>query len=291
MTPFLDAFSDFIQTQPFRIIRLSEVRGDGLIETFEMTEANPCQDAYSVAKTFTMTAIGLLWDRGLLSLDEKITDILRDEISPETAQRMDPRWNRATVEQALTHRLGLPGGFLDIDVYDANTFGDDYLAYTLTYPLAYTPGEDARYSDGAFYLLSRIAAKKAGTTMDKFLWRELFYPLGFREMAWSTCPAGHPMGATGLYVRAEDMVKLGMVYLSGGAYRGKRILSGTWTKTAMEKEFALDWDDEHRVCFKGGMFGQKLMIVPGQNRAVALQAFGADSNVVLKWVRAYGDRD
>ena len=291
MTPFLTAFSEFIQTQPFRIIRLAEVRGDGEISTFEMTEANPCQDTYSVAKTFTMTAVGLLWDRGLLSLDEKLADLFRDEISPETEKKMDPRWNAVTVEHALTHRLGLPGGFLDIDVYDANDFGDDYLAYTLTYPLAYTPGEDARYSDGAFYLLSRAAAKKAGTTMDKFLWRELFYPLGFREMAWSACPKGHPMGATGLYIRAEDMVKLGQIYLSGGLYRGKRILSEEWTRMAMEKEFALDWDGEHRVCFKGGMFGQKLMIVPGQRRAAALQAYGADSNVVLNWVRAYGDRD
>ena len=84
------------------------------------------------------------------------------------------------------------------------------------------------------------------------------------------------------------MVKLGMVYLSGGTYRGRRILSEAWTKTAMEKGFALDWDPEHRICFKGGMYGQKLLIAPEQNRAVALQAYGADSSVVAEWVKNYG---
>ena len=69
MNRFLTDFEKFIKTQPFKIIRLSEVQNDGEIETYEMTEANPCQDTYSVAKTFVMTGIGLLWDRGRISLD------------------------------------------------------------------------------------------------------------------------------------------------------------------------------------------------------------------------------
>lgn len=287
MNRFLTDFAEFMKTQPFSIIRISEVQGDGEIETWDMIEANPCQDTYSVTKTFVMTAIGLLWDRGLVSLDEKIADILAEDISAETAAKMDPRWNLTTVEMALTHRIGLPGGFLDIDVCDAALFGEDYLAYTLTYPLAYTPGTDAKYTDGAFYLLSRVAARKAGTTLDKFLWPELFYPLGFREVAWSTCPHGHPIGGTGLYIGSRDMVKLGMIYRSGGLYRGRRILSEDWVKLAVEREFALDWDPEHRVYYKGGMFGQKLLVAPEQDRVVALQAYGADSDAVMRFVRDY----
>jgi len=76
MTRFLTDFADFIQTQPFKSICLSAVQGDGLIETWNMIETNPCQDTYSVSKTFTMTAIGLLWDRGHISLEEKIIDII-----------------------------------------------------------------------------------------------------------------------------------------------------------------------------------------------------------------------
>lgn len=287
MNRFLTDFAEFMTTQPFRIIRLSEVQGDGEIETYEMTEANACQDTYSVTKTFVMTGIGLLWDRGLISLDEKLVDILREDISPETEAKMDPRWNLATVEMALTHRLGLPGGFLDIDCCDVAEFGEDFLAYTLTYPLAYTPGTDAKYSDGAFYLLARAAAKRCGTTLDKYLWPALFYPLGFREAAWSCCPHGHPVGGSGLYIGSEDMVKLGMVYRSGGVYRGRRILSEDWVKLAVEREFALDWDPTHRVYYKGGMYGQKLLVAPEQDRVVALQSYGANSDAVMQWVRDY----
>ena len=58
-------------------------------------------------------------------------------------------------------------------------------------------------------------------------------------------------------------------------------------KMAIDREFALDWDDQHRVFFKGGMYGQKLLVAPEQDRAVALQAYGANSDAVMKWVRDY----
>ena len=44
MRQFLKDFAAFMEEQPFKIIRLSEVQGDGEIETWEMQEATPCQD-------------------------------------------------------------------------------------------------------------------------------------------------------------------------------------------------------------------------------------------------------
>ncbi|MBO4298144.1 MAG: beta-lactamase family protein [Clostridia bacterium] len=287
MSRFLKEIDAFIDTQPFDIIRLSQSYRGGEIETLERTRTNPCQNVYSVAKTFTMTALGLLFDRGLLRPDEKICDILKDEL-PESG--MDERWRGSTVEMALTHRLGLPGGFLDIDVSRSSEFTEDFLGYTLTYPLAYEPGAEARYSDGAYYLLARVAEKKAGMPVDNFLWRELLTKLDFQEMAWSHCPRGHVIGATGLYVNSIDMVKLGLLYLDRGLYRGERMLSEEWVNLAIEREFALDWDEEHRIFYKGGMHGQKLIIAPEQGRVVALQAFGANSQTIAEWVRDYGDR-
>ncbi len=287
MSRFLEACMAFIATQPFEIIRMSEVYRGGAIETAECARANPCQNVYSVAKTFTMTALGLLHDKGQLKLEEKICDILADEL-PERG--MDERWRASTVEMALRHRLGLPAGFLDIDVSRSSSFTDDFLRYTLTYPLAYEPDTEARYSDGAYYLLARVAEKKAGVPADDFLWREMLTKLDFQEMAWSHCPRGHVIGATGLYVHSRDMVKLGMVYLDGGLYRGERVLSREWTELAAAREFAFNWDEQHRIYFKGGMHGQKLIVAPEQRRVVAMQAFGADSQVVAEFVRDYGDR-
>ncbi len=283
MSRFLDECVKFIETQPFDIIRISEYK-DGKIETAECVPANPCQNTYSVAKAFTMTAIGLLYDRGLVKLDDKICDIFAEEL-PERG--MDKRWYDCTVEMALTHRLGLPGGFLDIDCNPSSVFGEDYLNYMFTYPLEYTPDTDSKYSDGAFYLLSRIVEKKTGTGTDNFLWKEMFYKLGFQEMAWSHCPMGHVMGATGLYLHSADVVKLGAVYLNGGTYNGERFLSEEWTRLVPEKDFALGWDEERTMYFKGGMCGQKLYVIPSQNRAVAVSSFGGDTDVIAEWIKNY----
>lgn len=286
MSDFLNALKEFIKEQPFDIIRASEIHNGGEVETLEYTPANPCQNTYSVAKLFTATAIGMLYDSGVLRLDEKVCDILSDFVP---AEGMDARWYNNTVEMALTHRLGLPGGFLDIDTTPSATFTDDYLHYLFTYPLCYEPGTQSRYSDGAFYLLSRIVTAKTGEKLDDFMWKKMLLQLGFQEMAFSHCPKGYPMGATGLYIHSSDMAKLGAVYLNKGTYKGTRFLSEEWCTLATENEYAIDWDETHTIYFKGGMCGQKLIIAPAQNRVVALQAYGANSDTVAKFVRDYKD--
>ena len=109
-------------------------------------------------------------------------------------------------------------------------------------------------------------------------------------MAWSHCPRGHVIGATGLYIHAADMVKLGLLYLDGGLYRGERLLSKEWVELVINRGFALNWDAQHCMLSKGGMYGQELIVVPEQGRVVALQSFKADSRAIANWVRDYGDR-
>ena len=288
LSPFLKELRAFIRERAPQIIRVSEAYRDGDIKTLECMRVSPCQDVYSVAKTFTKTAIGLLFDRGKLRLDEKICDILSDDL-PESG--MDRRWRAATVEMALTHRLGLPAGFLDIDVQPSSDFTENFLSYLLTFPLAYEPGTQARYSDGAYYLLARIVEKKAGMSLENFLWQEMLTKLDFQELAFSHCPRGHAIGATGLYAHSADMAKLGLLYLNGGLYRGKRILSETWTGMAVDKGYALDWYGQKCAYGKGGMFGQELLIIPKQHRVVAIQAFCDELDGINDFIFSYGDRD
>lgn len=285
MSQFLKDLEAFVKTLPFTIIRATEIcRGQS--ETLEYSPGNPCQNTYSVAKLFTATAIGILWDRKELRLDEKICDIFAQELP---AEGMDERWYETTVEMVLTHSAGLPGGFLDIDCNRSADFTQDFLRHLFTCPLVYDPGTQSRYSDGAFYLLSRVVSKKTGKKLDDFLWEECLWEMGFQEMAWSHCPKGYPMGATGLYIHSEDMAKLGEVYLHGGLYGTQRVLSEQWVNAAVEKGYAIEWDDTHTIYYKGGMCGQKLIVAPQQDRVLALQAYGANSDTIAKWVREYKD--
>lgn len=241
----------------------------GIAQTAVVTPANGAQNSYSIAKAFTVTAIGMLADRNLLRTDEKVCDIFRDQLPKD----IDPAWESMTVHHLLTHRAGFPGGYLDIDAKNhVSVAGEDYLGYLFRTKLEYIPGTERRYSDAAYYLLSRIFTAKSGEKMDDWLLKHLFFPLGFREMAWSKCPMGYPMGATGLYVYTEDLAKLGVLYLNRGKYQEKQILSQNWVETVLREGYEFSRSPGGGYS-KGGMFGQKLIFYPDQARVVAYHSY------------------
>ena len=188
MKGLLDNLAKCCKENDYSIYRIAVLNGENEeTEQINIRNMNACMNSYSVAKVFTMTAIGLLVDDNLLSVDEKITNILAEEY----ANVADERWHNVTVEMALTHKIGLQAGFLDIDAKDPLTFGEDYLTYTLQQSLNFEPGTESVYTDAAYYLLARVVEKRANMPLDTFLWKRLFAPLSFREVAWSRCPQGH----------------------------------------------------------------------------------------------------
>ena len=164
----------------------------------------------------------------------------------------------------------------------------DYLSLVLRHPLDYDPGTREVYSDAAFYLLSRAVGRVLGEPMDNFLLRELFTPLGFQEVAWSHCPHGSPMGATGLYIRAQDMVKLGELYLRGGVWNGKRILSEDWVALALREGY--EPRPVGKGYGKGGMNGQMLYVCPGSERVIAWHGYDPDGAAAGAFLRAVAEK-
>ncbi len=285
MSEFLDRFAAYIKEKEYNVLRIAEIRNGGAPESLDLQPCNPCQNTYSVAKAFVVTDVGMLCDRGDLRVNDKVTEILAPYLPEET----DPRWRSATVDDVLLHKCGLPGGFLDIDVNDIQTYGRDFLRYLFTYPLPDAPGGTRRYTDGAYYLLSRIVEEKAGKPLDLFLWENLFYDAGFQEVAWSRCPMGHPIGATGMYIRTEDMAKLGEIYRAGGCYGGRRYLSEGWVCFALLRPYELSPNEGGRSFGKGGMRGQNLLVIPEQNRVVAWHAFeSTDNGDLTRWIEENG---
>ena len=279
MKDLLDKLAKCCEENDYSIYRIAVLDGETeQTEQLTLRNMNACMNSYSVAKAFTMTAIGMLVDDGLLSLDEKITDILAGDYTGIG----DERWHDLTVDMTLLHRVGLPKNFLDIDAKDPLAFGEDYLSYTLQQPLEFAPGTDSVYTDAAYYLLARVVEKRVGMSMDTFLWKRLFTPLAFREVAWSRCPLGHAMGATGLYVRTDDVVKLGALYLNGGKWNGKQIISEEWVQTALERGYELQKTGFGESYGKGGMFGQMLLVVPEKNLVAAWHGFGAKAVEMIK---------
>ena len=250
---------------------------DGL-KKFRVRPANRCNNSYSVAKAFTMTAIGMLYDRGLLSVEDKIRDIFKDEFPAV----YDTGWDGVTVDHALRHRIGFDSGFLDIDVEDISAYKtDDFLRIVFSKPVKYEPGTHFAYSDAAFYLLSRVVSKISGKKLDDFMSPVLFGTLGFQELAWSKCPKGYPMGATGLYISSEDMVKLGYAYANGGEYNGKTVVSQKWVDLALSRGYEFGQYRDSGAYAKGGMNGQLLCFSVKKRAALAFHGFEPRQDVTV----------
>ncbi len=259
------------------LYRITVVK-NGISVTENISPANKTNNCYSVSKVFTVTALGMLYDEGLLSPDEKPIDIFEDQLPDE----INPKWEQITLDHLIRHRWGIGQGFLDIDSEDVNDFEkkygnrNDFLKIIFMADLPNIPGDEdpdsAVYSDAAYYLLSRVVSNKTGKTLFDFLRERLFVPCGFQEFAWSTCPMGYSMGATGLYIRTSDMAKLGHIYLDGGIFGDKRFVSKEWCDIVFERKYELK--ETAPGCYaKGGMCGQMLFVNRNRNTVVAWQGF------------------
>lgn len=254
----------------------------GKSKTVVIHPANRSQNTYSIAKLFTVTAVGILEDRGLLDTDEAVYPIFEKKF-PES---FDPVWKQVRVRDVLQHRMGIESGFLDIDAEKISDWpSGDFLQIVLSRPLKYAPGTKSVYSDAAFYLASRIVSAKCGERLDDFLIRELLAPMQFSEYAFSKCPHGYPIGATGMYISAEDMAKLGLLYVQRGVYDGRRILSERFVEKVFAEEFELHPVGGSKDAYaKGGMNGQLLYLNRRTGRVVALHSFGGNTGKITDYL-------
>ena len=209
--------------------------------------ANNANNGHSTTKFFIATAVGILCDRGLLTPDTLVGPLFADSEKPDD---YDTGWDRVTVRHALQHKTGIdhiPYGVDDDD--SAPRIGDDFLKYVLSLRIEHEPGAYRRYSDAAYYLLSRVTA-------DIFLKENIFEPLGFRQWAMAKCPQGHPIAGGGFFARADDVAKLGFAYAHNGVYEGNPIISENWINAAMEQDFACSRFRDTDIWLKTGARGQ-----------------------------------
>lgn len=234
--------------------------------------SNPTCNCYSIAKTFTVLALGILFDKGLLSMDMYIIDILKKYVPND----IDEKWKKVTVEDAILHKVGFNKGLLDIDVEDASKYKTyDYLDIIFKTKLEYNPGEVYQYTDASYYLLSRVVSEISGVDLLDFLRPILMKKMKFKELAWSKCPNGYSIGATGLYLRTEDMIKLGILFLNKGKWKEERIVSNEWINKVILNEYEFKKLKDNWYV-KEGMRGQILMFNFELNKVIACHSFDDD---------------
>lgn len=102
---------------------------------------------------------------------------------------------------------------------------------------------------------------------------------------------GYAIGATGLFVTVEDMLKLGIMLLQHGAHQGHQIVSPEWIAEVTKKRVSTDrigrdgyglgfWVRSDTDAFMAnGMLGQLIYVSPKNNRVVAWQSCDNGSSI------------
>jgi len=170
---------------------------------------------FSACKSVTSLAIGLLVDDGLLSVQEKVEDIFDDLCTTAIRRKL----KGMTVEDLLTMRSGVQ--FHEAEALTENDWERRFFNSTMKSD----PGAEFSYTSLNTYMLSSIVRRKTGKGLLNLLQDRLFGPMEIENVHWETCPLGIEKGGWGLYIRPEDMAKLGQLVLNEGVWNGQQLIS------------------------------------------------------------------
>lgn len=137
------------------LLDLAVITPEGL-DAWKAETANTCNNGHSTIKLFVSVCIGMLWDAGILDLQEKAAPLF-----PQCwTAKMDSRWQDVTIENALRHCIGFDAVHIDYEGETPCCGGEDSLKTLFCTPLPHPPGSFYCYSDAAYYLLARVIEAK-----------------------------------------------------------------------------------------------------------------------------------
>ncbi len=258
--------------------------GNVIAEEFWSGSSTSLRQSRSVTKSVTSMLIGIAIDKGFINggLTARMVDYLPVDLIPD-----DP----AKHEIRIWHLLTMSSGFEWDEDADVVTwlYGSDPVGDILSRPLAAPPGTVWNYNTAASHLLSVILTEATGMSTIDFADAHLFQPLGITDRSWSTT-GGYNNGGHGLFVRTEDLVKLGQLTVNRGTWNGARIVPNYWVNVSSsivvqnlgvmgplsQLHYGLLWwldrGTGHDIHFALGYGGQFIFCVPSLDLVVAVHS-------------------
>jgi CubicO group peptidase (beta-lactamase class C family) len=152
------------------------------------------------------------------------------------------------------------------------------------------PGTRWAYSSPTTQLLARIIRDTVGGPEQTlaFAWRELFNPLGMRNVTLEFDATGTLQGSSYMLASARDWARFGLLYLNDGVIGGRRILHEDWVDFSAAATLDTDYgagfwtnrsEHEHAkgrvrlgiprdAFFASGDLGQRVVMLPSQHLVI-----------------------
>lgn len=257
---------------------------------------------YSVTKSIISILVGIAMDKGYIkSINQKVLDFFPDYI----VKRREKTIQNITLKNLLT--MTAPYKYKYFAPYVKYFSSDDWVKFTLDLlggrgqigKFRYTPliGPD---------ILSGILIKATGQSVFDFATENLFSPLGItvesnvifhskeEQLAfnkaknisgWVADSTGVNTGGWGLTLSPRDMAKIGQLYLDGGMWNGKQIVSTRWIDESIKEHsrwekinlpYGYLWwiiDDKEHACAAMGDGGNVIYFNTKKKIVVSIASF------------------
>jgi CubicO group peptidase (beta-lactamase class C family) len=207
-------------------------------------------NVWSVTKSFTSTALGLLVADGLVSLETPAADL-------EPALR--ELYPHVTLRDFTTMTSGYDA--IGRSRWGANS--DDWSAtpYAPATPL-FPPGAKFAYWDEAQMMFGRALTRVANRDLLELLRERVFEPIGLRVVDWTAEGDVNGMtirnGCTGLQLDALNLARFGHLFLNEGRWNNRQVLPADWIHQATRPQVAAQLpvaDTDRRGTDGSGVYG------------------------------------
>ena len=253
---------------------------------------------WSVTKSIVSTLVGIaIGEEKIPGVDATLAQLL-----PDHAEDMRPVVAGITLEQLLTMTAGLP---------DDLPGSDDAVASILE-QRPFDTGSEFSYANNSVHLVAAILVKATRMPLLAYARDVLFDPLGIPTrpadqptftdwsdltdlsgFGWYVDAQGINLGALGISLRAQDMAKIGLLYLDRGVWEGEQVVPAEWVTRATTEHVPLEvgvegfapagevgygylwWTsrvDGDAAYSANGSFGQRIFVVPDRDLVVVTQA-------------------
>ncbi|MDQ8005720.1 MAG: serine hydrolase [Pedobacter sp.] len=205
------------------------IKNDSIIYQY-LSEGNSLavrQPSFSLAKSFVGTLVGMSVDRGEI----KSTDELVITYLPELAKN-DERFNRLTIQHVLDMRSGFDfkeRSFSPFSQITRSYYGANLKKIVAKLKFKNEPGKVFEYQSINTQVLAFVLEKATGKGLQELMQERLWKPLGAESDAlWSLDNAEHIKAFCCISATALDFAKIGRLYLNGGNWEGKQLISKKW---------------------------------------------------------------